>query len=176
MNIAEYWSEKNTLLDNAFEGWQRKDEIQVRKLIIAKIMAIPENRVTYYINRDIWYLDFVLGDVSELDRTFVMKESTKEKVQEIIEEYFYKKDYEAICAIKIDKIRKDTLLERIKKMLCNNKKYDVIDKTFGRDRVCECIKKLVEDAIYKELSTSDKSMVDILEKILKWQLNKLPYN
>ena len=90
MNIAEYWNEKTALLENAFEGWQRKEEVQIRKLIITEMMAIPEDRITYYLKRDDWYLNFVLGDDSGVDRIFAMQESTKEKVQKILEEYFYK--------------------------------------------------------------------------------------
>ena len=96
MNIAEYWNEKTALLENAFEGWQRKEEIQVRKLVIAKVMDIPAERIAYYLKRDVWYLKFALGDDAEVDRAFVEEESAKEKVQAVIEEFFYKKDYEAL--------------------------------------------------------------------------------
>lgn len=169
MNIAEYWNEKTALLENAFEGWQKKEEIQVRKLIIAKMMDIPEDRLTYYLKRDIWYLNFVLGDDSEIDRIFAMKDSTKEKVQKILVEYFYQKDYDAISGIEIAENAKVSLFERIKrlisKLLRRNKVSDASVTDIDKDTVCNCIKKRVDKKVYKELNISEKALVDILEKI-----------
>lgn len=144
MNIAEYWNEKTGLLENAFEGWQRKEEIQVRKLVIAKVMDIPAERIPYYLQRDVWYLKFALGDDSEVDRAFAEEESTKEKVQAVIEEFFYKKDYEVLCKIKGGSMTATDI---------------------GKRAVCGCIKELVEDKVYASLSKSDKSLLDTLEKI-----------
>ena len=144
MNIAEYWNEKTALLENAFEGWQRKEEIQVRKLVIAKVMDIPAERIAYYLKRDVWYLKFALGDDAEVDRAFAEEESTKEKVQAVLGEYFYKKDYEALCKMKGVSAATDGI---------------------GKGTVCGCIKELVEDEVYAGLSKSDKSLLDMLEKI-----------
>ncbi len=144
MNIAEYWNEKTALLENAFEGWQRKEEIQVRKLVIAKVMDISAERIAYYLKRDVWYLKFALGDDAEVNRAFAEEESTKEKVQAVIEEFFYKKDYEALCKMKGVSAATDGI---------------------GKGTVCGCIKELVEDEVYVSLSKSDKSLLDMLEKI-----------
>lgn len=144
MNLAKYWGEKTELLENAFEGWQRKEEIQVRKLIIATVMNIPTEEITYYLKRDNWYLKFALGDDAEVDRAFAEEESIKEKVQNVIEEYFYKKDYEALCKIK---------------------EFSESDEKDEKKKVCECIQELVDDKVYKDLSASEKSMLDVLEKI-----------
>lgn len=144
MNIAEYWNKKTALLENAFEGWQRKEEIQVRKLVIAKVMDIPAERIAYYLKRDVWYLKFALGDDAEVDRAFAEKESTKEKVQAVLEEYFYKKDYEVLCKMKGGSATADSI---------------------GKSTVCGYIKELVEDEVYVGLSKSDKSLLDMLEKI-----------
>lgn len=144
MNIAEYWNEKTILLENLFEGWQRKEEIVVRKIIIAKVMDIPEERISYYLKRDSWYLKFTLGDDSIPDRDLIIKKSIKEKAQKMIEDYFYAKDYEALCKIKgIDTTE-----------CCNRK-----------EQVRECIKELVEDKVYKNLNKSDKALLDMLEEI-----------
>ena len=86
MNIAEYWNEKTILLENLFEGWQRKEEIVVRKIIIAKVMDIPEERISYYLKRDSWYLKFTLGDDSIPDRDLIIKKSIKEKAQKKFEQ------------------------------------------------------------------------------------------
>lgn len=144
MNITEYWNEKTALLENAFEGWQRKEEIQVRKLVIAKVMDIPAERIAYYLKRDVWYLKFALGDDAEVDRAFAEEESTKEKIQAVIEEFFYKKDYEALCKMK---------------------GVSAATGSIGKSTVCGCIKELVEDEVYASLSKSDKSLLDVLEKI-----------
>lgn len=144
MNIAQYWNEKTSLVENAFEGWQRKEEVQIRKLVIAQMMDIPKESITYYLKRDDWYLKFALGDDSELEQSFVMREGTTEKVQKIIEEFFYDKDYETLYKIKDE---------------------DVIAKNIGRSAVQGCIKELVEDVIYKNLNKSNKAIVDVLEKI-----------
>lgn len=144
MNIVEYWNEKTALLEDAFEGWQKKEEMQIRKLIISQMMSIPEDEITFYLKRNSWYLKFVLGDTSELDRAFVMNESTKEKVQKIIEEYFYRKDYEILCVIR---------------------NGSVSTVSVEKNLVCECIKALVEDTIYRGLNKHDREIVDTLEKI-----------
>jgi len=144
MNIAEYWNEKTALLEKAFEGWQRQEEIQIRKLVIANVMDIPTEQIVYYLMRDAWYLKFVLGDDSEVNRNFAEEESTKEKVQKVITEYFYKKDYEVLCAIKGSSIVENDAL---------------------RSNVCDCIKELLEETIYNRLSKGDRTLVDTLEVI-----------
>ncbi len=160
MNIAEYWNEKTTLLENAFEGWQRKEEIQVRKLVIAKVMDIPAERIAYYLKRDMWYLKFSLGDDAEVDRAFAEEESTKEKVQAIVKEFFYKKDQKSLCEIKERVIAKGVVFKEKRK----SKKKGEEEKS-EREKLCDCIKELVEDKIYKKLDGSDKSLLDTLEKI-----------
>lgn len=157
MNIAEYWNEKTALSEKAFEGWQRKEEVQIRKLIISKLMNISMERLSYYIKRDEWYRKFVLEDAAEVDRGFAEEEDVKEKVQAVIEELFYIRDYEALCEIKKRTVIKNE--PRKKKRKSEEKEPS------AKEKVCDWIKVLVEDEVYKELSKPDKLLVDTLEKI-----------
>lgn len=144
MNIAAYWKEKTNLLEDEFEGWQRKEEIQIRKLVISRVMDIPENYITYYLKRDVWLLRFALGDDAEVDHSFAEENSTKEKVKSIIEEYFHKRDYEELCRIKGDKSTGNYISKKM---------------------VCDCIKGLVEQNVYSNLSNDEKALLDTYEKI-----------
>lgn len=144
MNIAEYWNEKTALMENAFEGWQRKEEIQVRKLVVAKVMDIPTEQIPYYLKRDIWYLKFALGDDGAVDDNFATAESTQEKIQAVTERYLYKEDYEVLCDIKG----------------CSAEGNNI-----GKRAVCELIKDLVEESEYAGLSKTNKTLLDTLEKI-----------
>lgn len=155
MNIADYWNEKTALLEKAFEGWQRKEEIQVRKLVIAKVMNIPAERIAYYLKQNEMYRDFALGNDSEMDYASVEKDYIKEKVQNIINDYFYEKDYEELCKI-------ENALEVKEKP---RKRKAKEEQENGKKKVCEFIKKLVDDDVYNKLSGESKSKVDTLEKI-----------
>ena len=142
--LAAYWKEKTQTLDNAFEGWQRKEEIQIRKLIIANMMNIPEQHISYYLKRDIWLLKFALGDDTDVDHAFALEESTKDKVNAILKKYFYQKDFEALCQIGGEECPKEIA---------------------GRKEVCENIKKLVNQDSYNELSGSEQTRLNMYEKI-----------
>ena len=144
MMVAAYWKEKTELVENAFEGWQRKEEIQVRKLIISSMMNIPEQHISYYLKRDIWLLKFALGDDAGVDSAFAKEESTKDKVNSILGKYFYRNDFEELCRISGKECPKGTI---------------------GRIQVCDCIKELVNKDSYNEFSDGNQIRLSMYEKI-----------
>ena len=144
MNLAEYWKEKTNLVNEAFSGWSKKEEIQIRKLIVAKVMDIPENHISYYLERDDWFLDFTLNDNTAINHSFAEERNIKEKVQSVIEVYFYNKDYKELCRIKGNETHEEPISKKM---------------------ICDCIKELVEQKVYATLSKNDKELVDTFEKI-----------
>lgn len=144
MMVEAYWKEKTELLENAFEGWQRKEEIQIRKLVIASMMNIPQQHLAYYLKRDKWLFRFALEDSADIDRSYVVEKSTKEKVNSLLEEYFYKKDFQTLHEISGE---------------------DCKMVVIGRKEVCAYIKELVNRKNYDEISPNNQKRLDMYEKI-----------
>ena len=76
-----------------------------------KIMNIPVDGLTYYLKRDSWLRDFSMNDVKPVECDKLAEHSFLEKRDNIIETYFYKKDYEKLAG----------LLEHSSKDLCSKK-------------------------------------------------------
>lgn len=142
-NIAAYWKEKTEFVANAFVGWEKREEIQVRKLVIAQMMEIPEKYIGYYLKRDTWLLEFALGDDRDIDSTLIGKESIKRKVDSIIEICFYKEDYKSLLRIKGETAKDFS----------------------GKKEICDCIKDLLESETYERLTNQEKETLAIYEKI-----------
>ena len=143
VNVSTYWSEKKELVGTYFKDWNETEQIQVRKLIVAEVMDVPHDYISYYLKRDKWLSEFVLGDNSELDNSLSKEDSIKRKVNTIIESCFYKEDYLRLAAM-----MKESCIE-------NPNKNDV----------CNCIKKLLEAETYAKLTIQEKESLAVYEKI-----------
>lgn len=144
MNIIEYWKEKTVVLENAFEKWERSDELQLRKLLVASVMEIPQEQISFYLKRDVWLLKFALGDDSPIMRSFAQEESTINKVNQVLEDKFYKPDYEVLCKMKGYQNTLDTVTKK---------------------NVCDMIRELVEQDVYEKLDGEYRGRLDLYEKI-----------
>ena len=150
MHIADYWKNKtDSLAENKgiFKEWQIDDQIIIRKMIIMKIMNIPTDGLTYYLRRDSWLSDFSLNNSESVDPDKYVERSLLEKRDIIVENFFYKKDY-----------------ERLAGFLKNSTKDS--DKDLGSKKdVCDVIKELLKPDIYSRLTPKQQDEVGLFESV-----------
>lgn len=144
MRIEEYWIEKNHLIEKEFDGWNKGDEIDVRKYILMTILSIPENGLPYYLNRERTYASFALDSLTCINHDALSKEYIINKANEIISKFFYKNDYIYLCKLIHDSVEKEV---------------------YTKNDVCEGIKKAILKDTYEKISKEEQKKVLLLEKI-----------
>lgn len=167
MNITGYWKSKIESIKNDTKELTENERL-ARKLVLSEMMNIPKDKLAYCSKTYKWCRDFVGEDPVEEDWFEGETEEVRARAQEILEEYFYKKDYETLCGIR-DKVEAERIICKIvrdrKSAHQIDRKTDQTEKKAGKSDVCNLIKELVSNRTYKKVDEKSKPSLDLLEKI-----------